>query len=232
MSGLAQDLRYALRTLRKSPGFTAVAVVTLALGIGANTAIFSLIDAVMLKMLPVQQPEHLVLLTWTSQGWPAAIHRLSGNFNRDQAGSAAGAAFSYPIFEDIQKRNSVFSDVLGFSDTERMTANVAGQVGLASSQYVSGDYFSTLGVGAALGRTLLPADDVSGAGAATVISYSYWTRRFGSDPSAVGRGITTSWPQCGEMRRRELRGRARFTRLFFGLSAKSTSAYPAADAFE
>jgi predicted permease len=185
-----QDLRYGARQVRRTPVLTAVIVLSLALGIGANTAIFSLIDAVMLKMLPVRQPEQLVLLTWTSPGLPAAIHRLGGNFNRDQAGRATGTGFSYPIFEDIQKRNGVFSSVLGFADTERMTANVGGQFGLAFSQYVSGDFFSTLGVGAAMGRTLLPADDISEAGAATVISYSYWTRRFGSDPSAVGRSIS------------------------------------------
>ena len=189
IENLIQDVRYAFRMLAKSPGFTAVVVLSLALGIGANTAIFSLMDAVMLKMLPVQQPNQLVLLTWTSPGWPAAIHRLGGNFDRDQSGRATGTAFSYPIFEDVRTRNSVFSGVLGFADTERMTVNAGGQAGLADSQYVSGDYFSSLGVRAVLGRTLLPADDLSAANA-TVISYSYWTRRFGRVPSVVGKSIT------------------------------------------
>lgn len=99
-----QDLRYGLRAMRQAPGFTAVAVLSLALGIGANTAIFSLIDAVLMKALPVQDPERLVALSWASKGWPEGIiNGLSGNGSRDPAGRTTSSSFSYPTYEHLQR---------------------------------------------------------------------------------------------------------------------------------
>ena len=177
---------------RRIPGLTSVIVLSLALGIGANTAIFSLIDAVMLKMLPVRQPEQLVLLSWTAQGWPYMVHSLTGNSDRDKSGRSTSTSFSYAIYDDIRASNQAFSSVLAFADTDRLNVGVGGQAGLAQGQLVSGDFFSTLGVPAAIGRTITPANDTVGASPAAMISYSYWVRRFGRDPLVVGKAITVN----------------------------------------
>ncbi len=190
---LMQDIRYAFRMLAKSPGFAAVVILSLALGIGANTAIFSLIDAVMLKMPPVRQPEQLVLLNWVSAGRSYLIQRYDGSDYTDKTGRSTGTSFSYPIFEAIRARSNAFSDVVGFADADQpLNLNATGVSGLAKGEYVSGNYFSTLGVGAALGRTIVPSDDKAGATPVAVISYKYWTSRFGRDPSLVDKAITVN----------------------------------------
>jgi predicted permease len=190
IENLLQDLRYGLRMLAKAPGFTAVVILSLALGIGANTAIFSLIDAVMLKMLPVRQPEQLVLLNWVSKGYSYAIRGYDGSSYTDKMGRTTGTSFSYPIYQAIRARNDTFSDVLGFADADQpLNVYAAGMSGLAKGEYVSGNYFSTLGVGVTLGRTITPSDDKANAAPVAVISYAYWTSRFGRDPSVVGNAI-------------------------------------------
>ncbi|HVH73264.1 MAG TPA: permease prefix domain 1-containing protein, partial [Candidatus Dormibacteraeota bacterium] len=147
----AQDLRYGVRVLRKSPGFTAVAVITLALGIGANTAIFSLIDAVMLKMLPLREPQRLVEIT-----------------------RPGGGTISYPFFEAIRDRNEVFSGVLLLS-AGHLAASVhfgAADLGEIHVSQVSGNYFDVLGLSPVIGRVLTAEDrDTSNVG---VISYGFW----------------------------------------------------------
>jgi predicted permease len=194
MQTLVQDLRYGLRMLRKNPGFSAVAVLTLALGIGANTAIFSLIDAVLLKMLPVQNPQQLVLLDWASQGWPNDVmHGLSGNMNQDKTGRSTSTSFSYPAYEQILDRNQVFSSVMGLAGNEsELNVGYKGEPGRAQGQLVSGTFFPTLGVHPILGRALAPDDDRTGAIPVAVISYGYWERRFGGDPAILGRTITVN----------------------------------------
>src|SRR6266568_1096048 len=188
-----QDVRYGARQLRRSPGFTVVAVLTLALGIGANTAIFSLIDAVMMKVLPVRQPEQLVLLNWVSKGQPYLIQGYDGDSYTDKTGRSTGTSFSYPIFEAIRARNNRFSDVLGFADADQpMNLNAAGLSDLAKGEYVSGNYFSMLAVSAALGRTIVSSDDRAGAAPVAMISYAYWTSRFGRDSSVVGKAIAVN----------------------------------------
>src|SRR5690242_15465329 len=159
--------------LSKNPSFTAVAVVTLAFGIGANTAIFGLIDAVLLKMLPVRDPEQLVQLTWTDP------HRRSDD------------TFSYPAFEEFRDRNKVFSGVLAFASLGKVTVGVNGEGQLADGQVVSGNYYRVLGVNAVVGRTVSPEDDkVSGASPVAVIGYDYRRRRFSLYPGVVGRNVT------------------------------------------
>src|SRR5262245_44592655 len=166
-----QDLRYAVRMLLKHRGFTCVAALTLALGIGANTAIFSLIDAVLLKRLPVKNPERLVLLRHANS---------RGTEN----------TFSYRTYEQFRDQNQVFSGLLAYHAL-RLTVSVDGQPEPAvAGQLVSGNYYSVLGVNAALGRTILPDDDrAPGESPVCVLSYNYWRRRFAGDPAVVGKTI-------------------------------------------
>ncbi len=194
MGTLFQDLKYGIRMLAKNPGFTLVAVLTLALGIGANTAIFSLIDAVLLKMLPVQNPQQLVLLTWMSKGWPeGVISSLTGNVSGAPGGGRTSESLSYPTYERIRAANSVFSSVLVMAaDGSELNVNVNGAPERAHGDLVSGSFFTTLGVQPILGRALTPEDDKPEASPVAVISYGYWQRRFGRDPAAVGKGITVN----------------------------------------
>jgi macrolide transport system ATP-binding/permease protein len=166
-----QDLRYALRMLRRNPGFAIVAVLTLALGIGANTAIFILIDAVLLKRLPVKQAEQLVLL-------------------RHADSRATVTPFGYHTYRQFRDQNQVFSSLLAYHPL-RLTVSVDGQSEPAvAGQLVSGNYYSVWGVNAALGRTILPDDDrAPGESPVCVISHNYWQRRFAGDQAIVGKTI-------------------------------------------
>jgi predicted permease len=184
MNAFLQDARYAIRMLVKSPGFAVIAVVTLALGIGANTAIFSLIDAVMLKMLPVKDPRSLVLLAWDTSKWP-------GHWSQD--GGDSRLSFSYPAFEQFREQNRSLSNLfawvpLGFTP-QNTTVSVNGEPTLANGMMVTGNYFSGLGVTPLMGRTITDADEPEGAARVAVISYAYWTRQFARDPSVVGKNV-------------------------------------------
>ncbi len=178
LDSLFQDVRYGLRMLAKNPGFTAVAVLTLALGIGANTAIFTLINAVMLKELPVKKPEQLVLLG-------AADGTFTGNTS--QVGK--WGAYSCPLYEQLRDHNNDHFQGLAafgsFTHIVRVAINGA-PAEQATGNLVSGNYFTLLGVEPVLGRTLAPADDNPSAPPAAIISYQYWTQKFSQDPSIVG----------------------------------------------
>ena len=166
-----RDLRYAARTLRRSPAFTAVAVVTLALGIGANTAIFSAVNAIMLRRLPVAQPEELISLAAV---FPNGVEPV----------------FSYAAYRRIAADGADLIDPVAASTIRRDALVVDGPPEPVDLMWVSGNYFSTLGVPAAAGRTLLIADDPSPPGApVAVLSDAYWTRRFGRDPTIIGRSV-------------------------------------------
>jgi predicted permease len=176
---LWQDVRYALRQMRKSPGFTVTAVLILALGIGAVTAVFSLIDAALLKMLPVENPEQLVQFKSTSPAFPTA-----------DPDSPITSAFSYPAFKKMGQQNQVLSGVLAFRKLQSVDFEVDGHSGLAEGQLVSGSYFSVLGVRAIRGRTILPIDEsTSGQNPVAVIGYDYWRSRFALDPNIVGKKV-------------------------------------------
>ena len=180
---LALDIRYGLRMLRKSPGFTAVAVLTLALGIGANTAIFSLMNALLLRNLPVQNPTQLVL--FGAGKWGGIM---------DEVPNRSWELFSFPFYRQVQKDSSVFSNVTAISS---MSSGPHGTIGESaetegiSAQLVSGTYFSTLGVNPILGRTFSVDDDrIPGGSPVAVASYAWWKRRFGGAPSIVGQKMT------------------------------------------
>src|SRR5580765_2788314 len=174
---LPQDVRFGCRVLRKSPGFAAVVVLTLALGIGANTAIFSLINAVALRSLPVPNPQQLFLFQWKAAREPRV------NFFVRYAGCPSGSgrylasptacSFSYPMFEQIRSKEDVFSGVFSFVSTAA-AVRLDHHVERLPGMYVSGDFFSTLGVRPAIGRSLNPNDDLSGAEPVIVLSYRYW----------------------------------------------------------
>jgi predicted permease len=180
---MLNDIKYGLRMLLKKPGFTLIAVLSLALGIGANTAIFSLLDAVMLKSLPVQEPDKLVLF---GNGKNMGMTNQFPNESWD--------LFSYPFYRQVQQRGDVFSGVAGLLS---ITWDVHGFVNSGSSdieqfqvQLVSGTYFPVLGVIAQLGRVLNDADDQTPGGhPVAVVSHAWWTQRLGQDPNAVGKTI-------------------------------------------
>ena len=162
------------------------------MGIGANTAIFSLIDAVLFKMLPVQNPEQLVVLNWASHGRPVGVlNSISGNMY--EYCDVTCPSFSYPSFEQIRAGNRVFSSVAAMA-TSKSELNVGykGVPGRADGQLASGTFFRTLGIQPILGRAFTPEDDRTGASPVAVIGCGYWERRFGRDPRVVGQTITVN----------------------------------------
>lgn len=191
---LLQDLHFGLRMLRKSPGFTAVAILTLALGIGANTAIFSLINAVMLRTLPIQDPQSLLLLRWDAVRYPDTVASYSWSgcphaSNDPDYRAPSGCNFSYPMFEQIRSTQDIFSGVSAFAGSNERHISVGGQVTMADVQLVSGSFFSTLGTSASAGRLLDPKDDLPGAPHVVTLSYAYWQNHLGGEPSVIGKSI-------------------------------------------
>jgi predicted permease len=189
-----QDARFALRQLRRSPALTVVVVLSLALGIGANTAIFSLMDAVMLKSLPVKNPKQLVLLQWATSGsqWPPdpVLSSLHGDMLPTRTGGRTSTSFSYPAFQEFRARNQVFSSLFGFQSADSLNVIIGGHASLASGEMVTGDYFSGLGVSPVVGRTITNGDEKAGAAPVAVVSYGFWQRHFGGSSSALGKTIT------------------------------------------
>ena len=191
METLIQDLRYGLRMLRKNPGFTTVAVLTLALGIGANSAIFSVLDAVMLKTLPVLDPHELVLVSWTSKDWPALVEDLEGDNRKDpDGGGFLSESVPLPVFEALRTQGTAFSEVFAFSaNVNRFNVQFDGKPYSAASEPVSGNYFKGLGVQTLVGRPILPGDDPPTAEPVAVLSYDFWKNKLGGDRSIVGKTI-------------------------------------------
>ncbi len=172
------DFRYAFRQFRKSPLFTLIAVVTLALGIGASTAIFTLLDQAVLRSLPVSHPEQLVRLRYTGES-PGHTNNYGGD-DKD--------FFSYPMYRDLRDKNSVFSGLIA-NDEKYVGAQWNNRSALIEAELVSGNYFEVLGLQPALGRLVLPSDDAAGSAPVAVLSFNYWKNNFGSDPSVLGKTL-------------------------------------------
>lgn len=184
---LRADLRYAGRMLAKSPGFTAIAVGSLALAIGANTTIFSVAKRLLMDRLDVRRPEELRLLSWQSDANPA-VHRIWGDWS-NEGNSTSSRAFSYPAYEALRKDNHVLEDLFAFKDVGRMNATVNGAARVVQGELVSGNYFDQLGVTPQLGRAILPADDKDGAAPVAVASDGFWKSGLGGARDVVGRTI-------------------------------------------
>src|ERR1700723_3563407 len=181
MNRVFQDLRYALRQLGKSPGFTAVAVVTLALGIGANTGIFTVVNGLLLKMLPVREPRQLVVV-----GDPTHANSRSNGTPRTDV-------FSYPLYKELRDGNSVFTGLCAAATDHHLEVET-GQGELPdekiSGRMVSGNYFAVLGLEPAAGRLFSDNDDTAeNANPVVVLGYEYWQRKFALSPSVIGRDI-------------------------------------------
>ena len=174
MRDLLSDIQFALRTFVKSPVFAGVAVLSLALGIGANTGIFTLLDQVLLRLLPVQDPQQLVQLKW------------EGSYYGSNTGDAA---ISYPMYKDFRDRNQVFSGVM-CRYALPLSLGLSGRGERLDGELVSGNYFQVLGVKAALGRLITPDDDrVPDGEPLAVLSYRFWKERFHGDPNVIGQNL-------------------------------------------
>ena len=186
LENLVRDVRYGARVLGRTPVFTAVAMASLAIGIGANTAVFSLVDTVLLRSLPVKHAEELVVLGW------GANHslRINTTYSVSSGGGARGRwhtnVFSWPMFESA-RRSGILAETIGYSQLPRLNVMTNGESRVTGGMAVSGNYFSGLGVRMALGRPLVADDDSEGGTTAAVISYRLWERAFGLDPAVVGR---------------------------------------------
>jgi predicted permease len=190
---LLADIRYGLRMLRKAPGFTIIAIVSLALGIGANTIIFSLAKAALLDELAVSHPEQLRLLTLYIQHNDNLISSVWGSFNPGPGGTTETTSFTYPVYQLLRQQNRSLANIFAFKELgtyDRLTATIDGHAQPVTGQLVSGDYYRGLGVEAAVGRSIQSADDaVAGEGAVAVISDGFWARAFGRSPAAIGKTI-------------------------------------------
>jgi predicted permease len=177
MTSMLRDLRYSLRSLRKSPVFLTVAVLSLALGIGANTAIFTLINQLILQPLPVRDPERLVMLAGRGKHY---------------GGNNGPNKLSYPMYQEIRDKNQVF-DGMFCTYPSTVSASFQGSTELIGADFVSGNYFPVLGVGAAVGRVFTASDDlIQGGHPLAVLSHGYWRARFGADPAVVGKEIVVN----------------------------------------
>jgi len=183
------DLRYAVRMLAKSPGFAAIAIVSLALGIGANTIIFTVTKAVLLDKLAVPHPDELRLLALT-QGDKGIVQSSWGDFDQTPDGKWLSTSFSYPVYQLLRRHNHALQDIFAFKPYGRMTATVDNKAEVVTSEMVSGNYYRGMDVRPVLGRAIVDSDDAAvGSGPVVVISYPYWTRRFGRSPDVIGKKI-------------------------------------------
>lgn len=190
LDDLVRDTRYGLRALRRSPVFTTVAVLSLGLGIGANTAVFSLVNAVLLRSLPVPNPQELRLIDWTALNEAVDI-TLTGSYHAPRGARMAVAdAVSYPVFSAVRTRCAGQADVFGFMRLRPVNAQDGGAASMANGVMVTGNFFEGLQVDASRGRVFTMSDPESEAAGWVVISHAWWIGRSGADPNVLGRSVT------------------------------------------
>lgn len=200
---LRQDLRYAARTMGANRTFTTLAVLSLALGIGANTAIYSFVESIFLRSLPVPEPQSLVVLKWRAKNFPSVVHGFTmttGGTHPDSSGGRVGSIFPYAALGLFQANTTVLSSAFCYMGADRLNVTAGGQTEAIASQYVSGDYFRGMGVPPAAGRLIMAEDDVAGAAPVAVMSHRMARQYFGQPAGAIGQAIrvnTTSFTVIG-----------------------------------
>jgi hypothetical protein len=196
LSELGQDLRYGCRTMAANKAFSALAVLSLALGIGANTAIYSLMESILLRSLPVADPESLAVLNWQSpppqdsnKEWVHVMHGVQGMAWPGEKGAMVSGMFPYGAFETLRADNPVFSPLFGYFNGLKHSLAAGGQATIAGTEFVTGEYFRGLAVRPAAGRLIDSDDDRPGASPVAVISFATSQQRFGGASSAIGKPI-------------------------------------------
>jgi macrolide transport system ATP-binding/permease protein len=196
LSELGQDVRYGCRTMTANKAFSALAVLLLALGIGANTAVYSFMESILLRSLPVADPESLVVLNWHSRPpqnankqWVHVVHGVQGLFWPGDKGTLVSGIFPYGAFETLREDNAVFSTLFGYFNGRNKTLSIRGQAASVGAEYVTGEYFRGLAVSPVAGRLISYEDDRPGAAPVAVISFATSQNRFGGPPNAVGQSI-------------------------------------------
>ena len=190
VDSIRQDISYALRAMRRTPMMTAAAILSLGLGIGANTAIFSLIDTILLRYLPVRSPQELVQFAWNSKTFPKRFLQSTSGRSLRWGSQSARLPFSIDIYEKLRARTTTLSGLIGRTAVYEPSIVIAqGRADVAQADLVSGNFFDVLGVRADAGRVFRDDDDREGADPVTVLSHSFWTRRFGADPNILGQSI-------------------------------------------
>ncbi|MCG6955673.1 MAG: ABC transporter permease [Gemmatimonadetes bacterium] len=190
LQGIGSDVRYVMRALRHSPGFTLVAVLSLALGIGANTAMFGVVRTLLLTPLPVRAPHQLRLIAWRRDGKVSVNQIGTTEYLDPTTGSSYSSSFSYPVYRAMRDAAPDGAQVFAFAFLRGVGVALGDRPAfLAGGAFADGRYFSTLGVPMALGRPLTDADDTPDAPLTVVLSHSFWMRAFGGDPSIVGRTV-------------------------------------------
>jgi macrolide transport system ATP-binding/permease protein len=190
---LAQDIRYGIRAMTGNKLFSVMAILSLALAVGANTAIYSFMDAIMIKAMPVQHPQDLVILNWRASGGKVeVVHHSHGAGYDEPGGGQTSPIYPYPAYEFLRDNNHVLASLFAYANANRLNLVIDGQAELGNGEYVSGGYFSGLGLVPAAGRLIGPDDDRDGAAPVAAITYGFWQRRFGASPDVAGKRIVVN----------------------------------------
>lgn len=186
---LGQDVRYALRSMAANRLFTLMVVTSLALGIGANTAIYSFMDAILVRALPVHNPEELVVLNWRAKTYPPVVHSHWGQDYDEPGGGTASPNFPYSVLRLFGDQSTVFSTLFGYVGSDNLNVVASDGAQIAHGQFTTGGYFSGLRISPAAGRLIGPDDDRPGAPPVAVLAFDYWQSRFAGDPAVVGKSV-------------------------------------------